>query len=103
MNRLVFSVVRKTAIIFGSQKKVIISGQDFLEDDKSINIFGEQLLTLCGNFDLVIFNGLDRWGRIQEISHETLTMAQVWWIMEFAHMACVRKWRKFGLGIKSGI
>jgi hypothetical protein len=31
------------------------------EDNKSYNLFGEQLLTLFGAFDLVICNGLARW------------------------------------------
>jgi hypothetical protein len=31
------------------------------EDNKSCNFFGEQLLTLCGAFDLIICNGLARW------------------------------------------
>ena len=30
------------------------------EDNKGCNLFGEQLLTLCGAFDLVICNGLVR-------------------------------------------
>lgn len=33
-----------------------------LENNKGYNSFGEQLLTLCGAFDLVICNGLDKWG-----------------------------------------
>jgi hypothetical protein len=31
------------------------------EDNKSSNFSGEQLLTLCGAFDLVICNGVARW------------------------------------------
>ncbi|MCY6488267.1 hypothetical protein, partial [Actinobacillus pleuropneumoniae] len=32
-----------------------------ISEDKGYNLFGEQLLTLCGAFDLVICNGLTRW------------------------------------------
>ena len=34
-----------------------------ISEDKGCNLFSEQLLTLCGAFDLVICNGLTRWAK----------------------------------------
>ena len=40
------------------------------KDDKVRNHFGEELLTLCGAFNLIICNGLDSWnGLVMAISN----------------------------------
>ena len=41
------------------------------EDDKVSNHFGEELLTLCGVFNLIICNGLDRWKRSRNFTCNT--------------------------------
>jgi hypothetical protein len=57
------------------------------ENNKSCNLFGEQLLTLCGAFDLIICNGLARRVNYGNFTYNTYNGAS-------AHIDCVRKWRK---------
>jgi hypothetical protein len=47
------------------------------EDNKSYNFFGEQLLTLCGAFDLVICNGVARWANSGNFTCNTYNGASV--------------------------
>jgi exonuclease III len=47
------------------------------EDNKSSNFFGEQLLTLCGAFDLVICNGVARWANYGNFTCNTYNGASV--------------------------
>jgi exonuclease III len=47
------------------------------EDNKSSNFFGEQLLTLCGAFDLVICNGVARWANSGNFTCNTYNGASV--------------------------
>jgi hypothetical protein len=47
------------------------------KDNKSSNLFGEQLLTLCGAFDLVICNGLARWVKSGNFTCNTYNGASV--------------------------
>jgi hypothetical protein len=47
------------------------------EDNKSSKFFGEQLLTLCGAFDLVIGNGVARWVNCGNFTCNTYNGASV--------------------------
>jgi hypothetical protein len=47
------------------------------EDNKSSNFFGEQLLTLCGAFDLVICNGVARWANSGNFTCNTYNRVSV--------------------------
>jgi hypothetical protein len=47
------------------------------EDNKSSKFFGEQLLTLCGAFDLVIGNGVARWANCGNFTCNTYNGASV--------------------------
>jgi endonuclease/exonuclease/phosphatase family metal-dependent hydrolase len=47
------------------------------EDYKSSNFFGEQLLTLCGVFDLVVCNGVARWANSDNFTCNTYNGASV--------------------------
>ena len=76
VNKLVFFVVRKTATPFGLQKK------------ESCNFFGEQLLTLCGAFDLVICNGVARWVNSGNFTCNTYNGASVVDYAIFSHGLC---------------
>ena len=48
-----------------------------ISEDKGCNLFGEQLLTLCGAFDLVICNGLTRWAKSGNFTCNTYNGASV--------------------------
>ena len=48
-----------------------------ISEDKGYNLFGEQLLTLCGAFDLVICNGLTRWAKSGNFTCNTYNGASV--------------------------
>ena len=60
----------------------------FSKDNKSNNLFGEQLLTLCGTFDLVICNGLDRWANSGNFTCNTYNGASVVDYAIFSHGMC---------------
>jgi len=47
------------------------------EDEKVSNHFGEEFLTLCGAFNLIICNGLDRWKRSGNFTCNTYNGASV--------------------------
>ena len=47
------------------------------KDIKSWNFFGEQLLSLCGTFDLVICNGFPRWTNSSNFTCNTYNGASV--------------------------
>lgn len=47
------------------------------EDDKVRNHFGEEFLTLCGAFNLIICNGLDRWKRSENFTCNTYNAESV--------------------------
>ena len=47
------------------------------KDDKVSNHFGEELLTLCGAFNLIICNRLDRWKRSGNFTCNTYNGASV--------------------------
>ena len=47
------------------------------EDDKVSNHFGEEWLTLCGAFNLIIYNGLDRWKGSRNFTCNTYNGASV--------------------------
>ena len=47
------------------------------EDDEVSNHFGEELLTLCGAFNLIICNGLDKWKRSGKFTCNTYNGASV--------------------------
>ena len=47
------------------------------EDEKVSNHFGEELLTLCGAFNVIICNGLDRWKRYGNFTCNTYNGASV--------------------------
>jgi hypothetical protein len=48
-----------------------------ISEDKGCNLFGEQLLTLCGAFNLVICNGLTRWEKSINFTCNTYNGASV--------------------------
>ena len=48
-----------------------------ISEDKGCNFFGEQLLTLCGAFDLVICNGMTRWEKSGNFTCNTYNGASV--------------------------
>jgi hypothetical protein len=48
-----------------------------ISEDKGCNLFGEQLLTLCGAFDLVICNGMTRWEKSGNFTCNTYNGASV--------------------------
>lgn len=48
-----------------------------ISEDKGCNLFGEQLLTLCGAFDFVICNGLTRWEKSGNFTCNTYSGASV--------------------------
>jgi len=50
---------------------------EMLEDNKVSNHFGEELLTLCGAFNLIIWNGLDRWKKSGNFTCNTYNGASV--------------------------
>ena len=60
----------------------------FSEDNKSNNLFGEKLLTLCGTFDLVIYNGLDKWANSGNFKCNTYNGASVVDYAIFSHGMC---------------
>jgi hypothetical protein len=47
------------------------------KDNKSWNLFGEKMLTLCGAFDLVICNGLAKWDNSGNFTCNTYNEASV--------------------------
>ena len=49
----------------------------FSKDNKSCNLFEEKLLTICGTFDLVICNCLDRWANSGKFTCNTYNGASV--------------------------
>ena len=61
----------------------------FSEDNKSNNLFGEQLLTLCGTFDLlVICNGLDIWANLGNFTCNTYNGTSVVDYAICSHVMC---------------
>ena len=47
------------------------------EEDKVRNHFGEELLMLCGAFNLIICNGLERWKKSGNFTCNTYSGASV--------------------------
>ena len=93
MNKLAFFVIGKIATLFGLLKKEIINGQEFQRTTKAAISLENNCLPyvelLIWLFAMVCLDG-----KILVISPIIPTMEQVWWIMQFVHMAYARKWRK---------
>jgi hypothetical protein len=81
-------LLRKTAIPFGLQKKERNQWTRVSEDNKRCNLSGEQLLTLCGAFDLVICNGLARWANSGNFACNTYNGTSVADYAIFSHGLC---------------
>lgn len=47
------------------------------KDNKGYNHFGEELLTLCGTFDLIIYKGLETWKNSGNFTYKTYNGASV--------------------------
>ena len=47
------------------------------EDDKVSNHFGEEFLTSCGDFNFIIYNGVDRWKKLGKFTCNTYNGASV--------------------------
>ena len=65
--------------------------------DKGCKLFGEQLLTLCGTFNLVICNGLTRWAKSGNFTCNTYNGASVVDYVIFLHGLC-EKMKEFFIG-----
>lgn len=69
--KLVFFAAKRITILFGSTKEENPQRVRCSKDDKVSNHFGQELLTLCGAFNLIICNGLNRWKRSGNFSCNT--------------------------------
>ena len=56
--------------------------------DKGCNPLGEKILTLCGDFDLVICNGLARWEKSGNFTRNTYNGASVVDYVICSHSLC---------------
>ena len=59
-----------------------------ISEDKGCNLFGEQLFTLCGAFDLVTCNGLNQWEKSGDFTCNTYNGESVAYYVIYSHSLC---------------